>query len=282
MPTMQSRSRQSLIPRLDAAAQRFDEHAFLHAVTRQGLLERLAPMTLEPKRVIDLGAATGGSIPALRQRFPKARLYAVDLSLAMLGRHRQGWIRRPLRICANADALPFPDDSVDAVFANLLLPYVDDPGTVFREVARVLRNDGIFAFASLGPDSFCELREAWRAVDDRVHVAEFPDMHDLGDGLVRAGLRDPVLDVDRLAVSYREPARLFEDLTFTGARNVFDERPRGLTGRRRIEAFTERLFGPDGRLDAELEIVYGHAFGGRPMEPRGPIAIDPASIGRRR
>jgi len=239
-------------------------------------------MTLEPKRVIDLGAATGGSIPALRRRFPKARLYAVDLSLGMLGRQRQGWIRRHARICASADALPFPDDSMDAVFANMLLPFVDDPGVVFREVARVLRSDGIFAFAGLGPDSFRELREAWQAVDDGSHVAEFPDMHDLGDALVRAGLRDPVLDVDRLSVSYREPGRLFEDLTYTGARNVLVDRPRGLTGRGRIDILTERLFGPDGRFDAELELVYGHAFGGRPMEARGPIAIDPASIGRRR
>lgn len=279
---MQSRSRQALRRRLDDAAARFDDHAFVHAVTRKGLIDRLTPMTLDPGRVLDLGTATGSAVPVLRKRFPGARFYALDLSLGMLARHRPGWIRRHARICASADALPFADDSFDVVFANLLLPFVDDPGAVFREVARVLSGDGLFAFASLGPDTFGELRDAWAGIDDRAHVAEFPDMHDIGDALVRAGLRDPVIDVDRLAVSYRDPARLFDDLTATGARNVLDGRPRGLAGRDRIEAVTGRLFGRDGRLDAELELVYGHAFGGRPMQARGPIAIDPASIGRRR
>lgn len=268
--------------RLDAAAPRFDEHAFVHAVTRQGLVDRMAPMTLAPRQVLDLGTATGASIPVLRKRFPGARICAIDLSLAMLARHRPGWIRRHARICASADALPLADDSVDVVFANLLLPFVDDPGAVFREVARVLCSDGLFAFASLGPDTFRELREAWAGIDDRAHVADFPDMHDIGDELVRAGLRDPVLDVDRLAISYQDPSRLFADLTGTAARNVLDDRPRGLAGRERIETVTGRLFGRDGRLDAELELVYGHAFGGRPMQARGPIAIDPSSIGRRR
>ena len=41
-------------------------------------------------------------------------------------------------------------------------------------------------------------------------------MHDIGDGLVNAGLRDPVLDVDRLQVNYRDAARLFDDLTAIG------------------------------------------------------------------
>ena len=31
------------------------------------------------------------------------------------------------------------------------------------------------------------------------HVNLFPDMHNLGDAAVRAGLRDPVLDVDAWA-----------------------------------------------------------------------------------
>ena len=37
-----------------------------------------------------------------------------------------------------------------------------------------------------------------------------------------------------------------------------------------------------GALGLDLELVYGHAFGGAPMQARGPVAIDPASIGRRR
>ncbi len=278
---VRSRSTTWLRQRLDSSAERFDEHAFLPGVTRDGLFERLAPMTIPAKQVIDLGTATGLGMAALKSRFPGAAVHGVDLSLGMLRRHEGSWFRKPSLVQARAEALPFRDDSIDVVFANLLLPFVDDPASVMVEVARVLKKDGVFAFASLGPDTFRELREAWRTVDDGVHVAEFPDMHDVGDAIVRAGLCDPVLDVDRVKVSYSSPESLFADLTYTGARNVLDGRLRGLMSRERLDRFQKSLFGNENSLTLEVELVYGHAFGGEPMQARGPIAIDPGSIGRR-
>ncbi len=287
---MLTRSRHHLDRRLDAAAPRFNEHAFVHAVTREGLLARLAPMTIRARHVLDLGSATGASVDELRKRFPKARVHALDRSRRMLEQHRGRWLRKPSRIQADARQLPFADASIDVVFANLLLPFVDEIDRVFAEVARVLADGGLFAFSSLGPDSFAELRRAWAAVDAAPHVADFNDMHDIGDLLVRAGLRDPVLDVDRLKVSYQRADTLFADLAATGARNSLAGRPAGLMGRRRWEAFTGNLFRDGKALELDLELVYGHAFGGPPMQARGPIggpagqpiAIDPASIGRRR
>ena len=279
---MLPRSRHDLDRRLDAAAPRFAEHAFVHTVTREGLLLRLEPMTLHARHVLDLGSATGAATEQLRKRFPKARLHALDRSRSMLEQHRGSWLRKPSRIQADVRQLPIADNSIDVVFANLLLPFVDDIGPVFTEVARVLTDGGVFAFASLGPDSFAELRRAWAAVDSAPHVAEFNDMHDIGDLLVRAGLRDPVLDIDRLGVSYERPAALFADLTATGARNSLAGRRQGLTGRRHWAKFTGNLFRDSKPLELDLELVYGHAFGGAPMQARGPIAIDPVSIGRRR
>lgn len=278
---MPTRSTNPLISRLDKAAERFSDHAFLHKLTRDGLFERLAPMTIAARQVIDLGTATGLGFDALKTRFPKARVHGVDLSLEMLRRHETGWLERRSLVQADASALPFRDKSIDVVFANLLLPFVADPSRVFIEVARVLKADGVFAFSSLGPDTFRELDDAWRTVDDGIHVARFPDMHDIGDAIVRAGLRDPVLDVDRQRLSYSSTDSLFDDLTFTGARNVLAGRRRGLTGRSQFSRFQKSLFGKEKTAVLDIELVYGHAFGGEPMQARGPIAIDPASIGRR-
>ena len=97
------------------------------------------------------------------------------------------------------------------MFSNLLLPWIDDPAAIAREVCRVLRKDGLFVFSGLGPDSLRELRAAWGTVDDYAHVNEFPDMHNIGDALVQSGLRDPVLDVDRLQVRYSGSEALFRD-----------------------------------------------------------------------
>lgn len=165
------------------------------------------------------------------------------------------------------------------VFANLVLPFVDDPAAVARELSRVLRPEGVFVFATFGPDTFGELRDAWATLDATPHVAEFPDMHDIGDALVRAGFSDPVLDVDRLEVSYRDADSLFADLAGTGARNVLAGRRQGLTTPTRLARLTGILFPPGKPLSLNLELVFGHAFGGQ--SGGGAVRIDPTSIARR-
>jgi malonyl-CoA O-methyltransferase len=115
-------------------------------------------------------------------------------------------------------------------------------------------------------------------------VNRFPDMHDIGDGLVRAGLADPVLDVDRLSVSYDSADKLFTDLTLAGARNALVGRGRGLLGRARFNALKQALATPgsDGKILLDLELVYGHCWGaGRRNDP-GNYAIDANRIPLRR
>ena len=212
--------------RFDRAASGFDDFDFVHAVTRDGLLARLEPMVIDAATVLDLACATGATYKALTKRFRGAHIIALDLSANMLrrARRRQSWFSKYSLLQANATAIPLADDSVDVVFSNQLLPWIADTSALFSEVGRVLRENGLFLFAGLGPDSLSELRRAWQSADGRPHVNLFPDMHDLGDAAVRAGLRDPVLDVDRLSVNYNDPDALFRDLTGSGARNCLTDR----------------------------------------------------------
>ena len=109
-------------------------------------------------------------------------------------------------------------------------------------------------------------------------------MHDIGDAAVRAGLRDPVLDVDRLAVTYASPAALFRDLTATGSRNSQRDRRQSLTGRRRFAAMTAALDATrvDEKIPLDLELVYGHCWGSGVIATSGEIRVDPSQISRRR
>lgn len=197
---------------------------------------------------------------------------------------KRTWFSRLSVLQANAMALPLKTGSVDLVFSNLLLPWIDEPGVMLAEVARVLRKDGLFVFSAVGPDTLSEIREAWAGADEGPHVNDFADMHEVGDGLVRAGLRDPVLDIDFLNVSYTDTASLFEDLSLVGGRNSLCGRRRTLTGKDRFRSMQRELEGrfKDGLLELRLEIVYGHAWGGGPRQPAGEYRIDPARIGRRR
>lgn len=271
--------------RFDRAAANFDEADFVHRVTFDGLIERLNPVLIEPRYVLDLGCATGTGSRQLARQFRQCKVIGLDASFEMLRRakgKRLLW-RRPLALQADACRIPLGEGSVDLVFANMLLPWIGDHAALLSEVARVLMKDGVFAFATFGPDSLSELRSAWRELDDDWHVNAWPDMHDLGDAMIRAGLRDPVLDVDHLNVTWPDTAALYRDLGRAGARNCLEGRRRTLTGKSRFKAMDERLAAHmTGKvLSLGLELVYGHAWGGGPRQPQGEYRVDPASIARR-
>ena len=272
--------------RFDRAAESFDAVDFVHAVTREGLLARLEPLVVQSNTVLDLGCATGAAHPILKKRFRRARIVSLDLSHAMLRRNlgKGRWFSRRSCVQASAADLPFDAQCFDVVFANQLLPWIDEPGRVFAEICRVLRRDGVFAFATLGPDSLRELGDAWSKVDAYRHVIRFPDMHDIGDALVRAGLRDPVLDVDRLTVRYDDTSKLFADLTRMGARNALVGRNPTLVGKRRFDEMIATLGSASGgsELSFDLELVYGHCWGGDATGDRNDYRIDATTIPRRR
>ncbi|MDM7323374.1 MAG: malonyl-[acyl-carrier protein] O-methyltransferase BioC, partial [Gammaproteobacteria bacterium] len=120
--------------------------------------------------------------------------------------------------------------------------------------------------ATLGPDTLHELRDAWRVADpEHTHVNLFYDMHDLGDALVRAGLRDPVMDVERLRLDYPDVQSIMRSLKSIGAHNVTLGRARGLTGKGRLEvmrAAYEAHRNVNGMLPVTYEVIHGQAWGG--------------------
>jgi len=269
----------------DRAAAGYDESAVLQAEVRQQLLARLDYVTLAPDVVLDVGCGTGHASRALAARYPSARTVALDLAEGMLRqarRHGSG-----LLVCGDAMRLPLADASVDLVFSSLTLQWCTDLDGVFAEFRRVLRPHGLLNFTTFGPDTLFELRGAWGQADGLVHVSEFADMHDVGDGLVRAGLAEPVLDVERFTLTYLDVFGLMRDLKAIGAHNAAAQRPRGLTGRGRLlamQAAYER-HRREGVLPATYEVVFGQAWGpaGKPERGRrsGEFTFDASAIGRR-
>jgi len=272
--------------RFDRCAASFDGADFVHRATFDGIVARLAPVSVAPTTILDLGSATGSGSRRLAKIFRGARVVSLDASMQMLkaGRKQKSLFSKVAALQGNATQIPLQTGSVDLVVANMLLPWIFDLPQCLGEIARVLRKDGVFAFCALGPDSFGELRDAWRAQDEDAHVNTFPDMHDVGDLTMRAGLRDPVLDVDSLSVTYPDTRALYRDLSNCGARNSLAARRASLTGKNRFGSMEAGLYDRlEGRpLEIRLELVYGHAWGGGPTLQAGEYHLDPASIGRRR
>jgi malonyl-CoA O-methyltransferase len=256
----------------DRAAAGFDAAAVLHAEVRKNLLERLELMAIAPRVVLDAGAGTGHASRALKVRYPKALVIALDASTQMLrvAAGQQPWLKRFARVCADAHSLPLADGSVELIVSNLMLHWCD-PDAVFEEFRRVLAPQGLLCFSTFGPDTLRELRSAWAQVDAAAHVQPFLDMHDVGDALVRAGLSSPVLDVERLTLSYADFGNVAADLRATGARNASVLRSRGLSSPRKLAAMQAAYerFRQDGRLPATCEVVFAHAWAPALQASRG-------------
>lgn len=279
------------------AAAHYDDVAVLQCQTADELLDRLSLVTLQPKRVLDLGVGTGRNLTLLAKRYPDAQMLALDIAPAMLQQARQRYqkasgIKRwlpysntPFYLAGDAENLPLADNSVDLVFANLTLQWCD-PRTSFAEIQRVLRPDGLLMFTSLGPDTLCELRQAWAEVDDYPHVNMFYDMHDVGEAMMEGGLAEPVLDTDLYTLTYDSAMALMKDLKVLGARNVNSNRRRGLTGKKAIQKVADAYeqFRHDALLPATYEVVYGHAWGGQLKQQNlaGEIRIPIEKIQRRK
>ncbi|HEY1284041.1 MAG TPA: malonyl-ACP O-methyltransferase BioC [Steroidobacteraceae bacterium] len=273
----------------DRASASYEASAVLQARVGDELLQRVKFFQLEPTVVVDLGAGTGRATAELKRRYRRANVIALDIAPGMLreARRNQRWFRRFERVCADALRLPFANASVDVVFSNLMLQWCGDLDVALGEVRRVLKPDGLFAFTTFGPDTLKELRAAWTAVDGYTHVNTFIDMHDVGDALGRAGLTEPVLDVERVTLTYDDALEVMRDLKAIGAHNVTAGRPRGLTGRARLQRVQAAYESArrDGLIPATYEVVYGAAWGSAGKRGAsvvsGEVRIPPSAIRHR-
>lgn len=223
-----------------------------------------------PGVVLDVGSGPAHAALAMRQRWPKSRVVAVDLSLSMLQQApvRTGWrdrlgLQKPVdRVCADLRLLPFADNSVDVLFSNLCLQWVEDLPSAFAGFRRVLKPDGLLLVSTFGPQTLIELRESFGVADAQPHVSPFASIAEFGDALMRAGFRNPVVDRDVAVHWHPDMTALMREQRAIGATNALAERRRALTGRARFAAAAahyEQFRTPEG-LPASWEWITAMAW----------------------
>lgn len=96
--------------------------------------------------VLEIGAGRGRNLPRYSRGVrwiglepDEKRCHHLQNLAASSGHHE------PV-LCAGAEAIPLPDNSVDAVVSTVVLCSVDQPSQVLTEVQRVLRPGGVFVF----------------------------------------------------------------------------------------------------------------------------------------
>lgn len=268
------------------ASDSYEAAAALQREVESRLLESLDYLEdRAPDTVLDLGCGPGHAAAAMRRRWLKARIVAMDLALPMLrqARTRSGWnpLQKPIdRINADARALPLAEASVDVLFCNLCLQWVEDLGAAFAGFRRALRPGGLLLCSTFGPDTLQELRAAFAAADSAPHVSPFASIAQFGDALVHAGFRDPVLDRDVFVHGYDDLPALMRELRAIGATNALASRRHTLTGKSRFAAAAAAYEAErrDGRLPATWEVIYAHAWAPLPGAPIREGGVDVASV----
>lgn len=265
------------------AARQYSEVAALQREVEARLLEQLDYLDdRQPARVLDLGSGPGRAAGAMKKRWPKADVIAFDAALPMLRevpKHTRFW--RPVRrVCGDVTQLPFADQCADVLFSSLCLQWVEDLPAVLSEFRRVLRPEGLLLFSTFGPDTLLELREAYQSVGEVPPVSPFAAIQQVGDALVAAGFRDPVLDRDHFTLTYPDVRGLMHELRAIGATDARRDRPRGLGGRGRLQRVTAAYEAQrrDGVLPSTWEVVTAQAWGPAPGAPRRDGGADLASF----
>lgn len=270
--------------RFSRVAPRYGEGDFFVREIDRRMQERLDYVTVQPKRILDLGCSRGASRQGLHARYPQAELIGLDLAPAMLTTEssaRPGWQRwlglgraaLPLQVAGDATRIPLAARSFGMVWSNLLLHWLDDPQPALAEAHRVLEVGGLLMFSTLGPDTLKELRGAF--ADGYAHTQRFVDMHDLGDMLVGCGFADPVMDMEVLTLTYDNLDAMFAELRAAGSMCAMKARRHGMTGRQTWAAgcAAYEALRRDGKLPATFEVVYGHAWKGEPKQAADGRAI---------
>jgi len=251
---------------------------FLRREVAQRMHERLSLVKLVPKQVLDAGCGAGADLALLQKTYPAAQIVGLDGAEAMArAANKPAPSTRSLNqmlsrflpskagvdiACGDFGNLPFGANSLDLLWSNLALHWHPQPDRVFAEWRRTLRVDGLLMFSSFGPDTFTELRAAFAELDLHTHALPFVDMHDFGDQLVEAGFSTPVMDMERITVTYDTTAALLADVRALGG-DPLDTRRRGLIGRAAWQRMLDALESkrrPDGKLGLTFEVIYGHAF----------------------
>ena len=252
------------------AAQDYDAAAVLQREVCTRMLEKLGYIKLQPSRIVDVGSGTGWGTRQLGEKYPKAEITALDIAIGMLqmARGTSSWWqklfsgKRERFLCADVEEMPIASNAVDMIWSNLALQWCNDLPATFVELQRILKTDGLLIFSSFGVDTLKELRAAFSEVDGYNHLSRFADLHDIGDMLMEAGFADPVMEMEKITLTFDDLRAVMQDLKSIGAHNATAGRASGMMGKNTWQRVTENYekFRSEGKLPATFEIIYGHAW----------------------
>ncbi|KTT15302.1 hypothetical protein [Pseudacidovorax intermedius] len=260
-----------------------DGAPWLHEEVGRRMQDRLQWIKATPRHWADWSPLHGGleAHALVAQRYPQAATFVLEPEPALQPRTADAfaapwWSAKRWRAGRPRLFGDLPEGGVDLLWANMGLHMAADPEALIAQWHRQVATDGFLMFSGLGPDTLMELRGAYQARGWPEPTHAFTDMHDWGDMLVHAGFAEPVMDMERIVLTWGTPEAALAELRTLG-RNLHLGRFPALRGRQWRPQLLQALAGlaspaHDGRIALTFEIVYGHAF-----KPVARVAVAPES-----
>jgi malonyl-CoA O-methyltransferase len=210
--------------------------------------------------VLDVGCGTGNYTRLLKDRFPDARITALDISSKMVAIARKKITSERVAFAvADAEELTL-DGRFDLISSNACFQWFTDLRKAFLCYRGLLRDNGFIAFSTFGPKTFYELKEALRAMRPAAAIAatDFAGRGEietvLNDVFGQAVVTEEIIREE--AESLRE---LLRKIRYTGARGarILEAgfwTPGGIA---RLEDIYRRKF---GRIVATYQVFFCRAY----------------------
>ena len=248
---------------------------------------RLQWLVKQPRQWLHWEPLRGGvqAHALLAKRYPKSECFVMQESADPLS-HAHKYLSSPWwsfrRWIGPALRFDAPKRPLQMLWANMALHMAAQPQALIAQWSHMLESDGFAMFSCLGPDTLRELRPIYAAMGWPAPAHEFTDMHDWGDMLVAAGFAEPVMDMERITLTFSSPERLLVELRGLG-RNLHVERFQSLRGKGWLKKLHSELqthlvdSQEPQRLRLTFEIIYGHAFKPQPrisVKPETTLTMD--------
>ena len=208
--------------------------------------------------VLDVGCGTGFLTQKLQQQGGYQQLIALDISPQMLTVSQKKLVDKSIvYLCADAEALPLANQSVDYLFSNVAIQWCRQLDKLFTGFREVLKDGGELYCSTFGTATLQELKQAWTSVDDYQHVNEFYSAEQLQQALHQAGFNHIHCETQRYLSEYPDIMALMKQLKGIGARNVSNGRNKQLTTKSQLQTLIKNYpQSPKSTITATFEVIY--------------------------
>ncbi len=245
---------QLLRQRLQRRAATFAQHDFLHKAALSRLMERVDDLNRHFTSVVTLGDYLGYGKMLLQQSSKMSSVLALH-----------DVMHADIDVISHGEALPLLPASLDAVFSCNHLHLLNDIPGYLWQVRHSLRPDGLLSGVMLGGETLSTLRQVLQTVDIEIYGGMAARVHPMVDAysmaglLQRAGFALPVVDSEKVSITYPSVQALLHDWRGMGLNNTLIGKRPALT--RRYMAMAEEIYQQqahtsDGQLTVIVELIF--------------------------